>query len=192
MWVPLVFLLVHMFPIISYQPNQTFAIKLFFLGGFQFLMLLVKGFSLSCKILRTRMERRINTEAIHARGIFPGAQVVRGHDWEWKLFWNSDKYNMLVWEQCQLAVHISWEVGEKALINWVMMERWVIILLKRQFSGKTISKITGSSGQGSLDQGSRICVDFAYISIWAITVAFAYNVQKLVQLTVSAGSLSLS
>lgn len=42
------------------------------------------------------MERRINTEAIHARGIFPGAQVVRGHDWDWKLFWNSDKYNMLV------------------------------------------------------------------------------------------------
>ena len=24
------------------------------------------------------MERRINTEAIHARGIFPGAQVVKG------------------------------------------------------------------------------------------------------------------
>ena len=167
MWVPLVFLLVHMFPIISYQPNQTFAIKLFFLGGFQFLMLLVKVFSLSCKILRIRMERRINTEAIHARGIFPGAQVVRGHDWEWKLFWNSDKYNMLVWEQCQLAVHVSWKVGKKAPINWVMMERWVIILLKRQFSGKTISKITWSPGQGSLDQGSRICVDFAYISIWA-------------------------
>ena len=126
-----------MFPIISNQPNQTFAIKLFFLGSFQFLMLLVKVFCLSCKILRIRMERRIDTEAIHARGIFPGAQVVRGHDWDWKLFWNSDKYNMLVGEQCQLAVHISREVGEKALINWVMMERWVInILLKRQFSGK--------------------------------------------------------
>ena len=33
-----------MFPIISYQPDQTFAIKLFFLGGFQFLMLLLKCF----------------------------------------------------------------------------------------------------------------------------------------------------
>ncbi|CAH3158390.1 unnamed protein product, partial [Pocillopora meandrina] len=30
-----------------------------------------------------RMERRINTVAIHARGIFPGARVVRGHNWEW-------------------------------------------------------------------------------------------------------------
>ena len=59
-------------------------------------------------------------------------------------------------------------------MDWVMMKRWVIILLKRQFSGKTVSRITGSldqgsriKDQGSLDQGSRICADFAYISIWA-------------------------
>ena len=52
-------------------------------------------------------------------------------------------------------------------MDWVMMKRWVIILLKRQFSGKTVSRITGSLDQGSLDQGSRICADFAYISIWA-------------------------
>ena len=36
-------------------------------------------------------------------------------------------------------------------MDWVMMERWVIILLKGQFSGKTVSRITGSP-----DQGSRI------------------------------------
>ena len=43
-------------------------------------------------------------------------------------------------------------------MDWVMMERWVIILLKRQFSGKTVSRITGSPDQGSRikDQGSRI------------------------------------
>ena len=69
------------------------------------------------------MERKISTEAIHARGIFPGEQVVRGHDREWKLLWNSNKYDMLVWEQCQLAVHASWKVGEKAPINWVMIRR---------------------------------------------------------------------
>lgn len=69
------------------------------------------------------MERKISTEAIYARGIFPGEQVVRGHDREWKLLWNSNKYDMLVWEQCQLAVHVSWKVGKKAPINWVMMER---------------------------------------------------------------------
>lgn len=63
------------------------------------------------------MERRINTEAIHARGIFPGARVVRGHNWEWKLLWNSDKYNMLVWEQyhCRWRFMESWWKGTYGL-----------------------------------------------------------------------------
>ena len=89
------------------------------------------------------MEGRINTVAIHARGIFPGARVVRGHNWEWKLLWNSDKYNMLVWEQyhCRWRFMGSWW---KVPNDWVMMERWVTILLKRQFSGKTVSRITRS------------------------------------------------
>ena len=41
-------------------------------------------------------------------------------------------------------------------MDWVMMKRWVIILLKRQFSGKTVSRITGSPDQGSRITGSRI------------------------------------
>ena len=41
-------------------------------------------------------------------------------------------------------------------MDWVMMKRWVIILLKRQFSGKTVSRITGSLDQGSRITGSRI------------------------------------
>ena len=55
-----------------------------------------------------------------------------------------------------IAGDVSWKVGEKVPMDWVMMERWVIILLKRQFSGKTVSRITGSPDQGSRITGSRI------------------------------------
>ena len=103
------------------------------------------------------MERRINTEAIHARGIFPGAQVVRGHNWEWKLLWNRDKYNMLVWEQyhCRWRFMGSWWKGTYGLGH---DEEVGHNLAQKTVFWKNCIKdhwITGSriKDQGSLDQG---------------------------------------
>ena len=34
-------------------------------------------------LIRTRVNLRASSLRIEARGIFPGAEVVRGHDWRW-------------------------------------------------------------------------------------------------------------
>lgn len=63
------------------------------------------------------MNRRINTEGIRARGIFPGAQVVRGPDWEYgDTDGNSSGKvtNITCWRgNNAIAVHVLWEIGTK-------------------------------------------------------------------------------
>lgn len=110
-----------MFSIIPYQPNQTLAIRLArfprWFNSSCIKVICLRFFCLTRKIPRVCVYRRINTEGICARGIFPGAQVVRGPDWEYgDTDGNSSGTvtNITCWRGSNaIAVHVLWEVGTK-------------------------------------------------------------------------------
>ena len=55
-------------------------------------------------IFRVQVPMRMNCERIAARGIFPGAEVVRGCDWRWRDQDGNEKRN----SACSLYNDVYW------------------------------------------------------------------------------------